>query len=97
MELNSSKMDTTKDFRNDLMKRREVEVVLDSGSNPGFSNAEKAVSENFKAKEGSVVVKSVRGKFGRNDFIVEAFVYDSKEDKDSIEPKKKQKKKEAGK
>lgn len=37
------------DVKNDLFKRREIKIVVDSSGNPGFANALKIVSEQFKA------------------------------------------------
>ena len=84
-----------KEFKNVLLKRKEVEFAVHSDSNPGYGNAKKIIAEKLKADEKLVVVKAVRGKFGSNDFIIEAFVYDSEEAKKNIEPVKKEKKKEA--
>ncbi len=84
-----------KEFKNNLLKRREVELVVHSESNPGYENAKKAIAEKLKADENLVIVKAVRGKFGSNDFFIEAFVYDSEDAKKKIEPVKKEKKKEA--
>ncbi len=80
------------DIKNPLLKRREVKLVVDSIGNPGFASAMKLVSEQFKAKEEAIVVNNVKGKFGRDTFLIDAMVYDSKEDKDKIEPKPKVKK-----
>lgn len=80
------------DNKNSLLKRREVKIIVEAKSNPGFSDAMKMVSEQFKAKEENIVVHNVKGKFGRKTFLIDAFVYDSKEDKERIEPKPKAKK-----
>lgn len=87
-------MNITKDFRNELLKRREVELVLTAGKNPGMQDAAKNIAENFKVDESNVVVKAVRSRFGRDSFSIEAMIYDSVEDKSGVEPKKKEKKKE---
>lgn len=80
------------DFRNDLLKRREVKVIVESQSNIGFQNSLATTAQQFKAKEEAIVVKAVKSKFGRNTFLIEAYIYDSVKDKDSIEPRKKIKK-----
>lgn len=85
-------MKTITDFNNQLLKRRELKVIVESASNPGFDNALKQVSEQFKAKEDSIVVKAVKSKFGRNTFLIDAFIYDSPAEKAKIEPKKRVKK-----
>lgn len=89
-------MNTIKDFRNDLLKRRELKLVVNAGKNPGFAEALKNVADKFKAKEENIVVREVKSKFGRDTFLIDAYIYDSAEDKANIEPKKKEKKKEGG-
>ena len=81
-----------KDLQNKLLNRREVQVVMESSSNPGFEGAKKIIGDNFKAKEEMIAVKKVKGKFGRDTFLVDAFIYDSVGDKERIEPKVKVKK-----
>lgn len=78
------------------MKRRELSFRISSESNPGFDFAKKNLSESLKVAEENVVVKVLKNNFGAKDFLVEAFVYDSAEHKDKIEPKAKVKKKAGG-
>ncbi len=89
-------MNIIEDNKNSLLKRREIKVVVEHKGNPGFGNALKMVSEQFKAQEENIVVNNVKGKFGRDTFLIGAFIYDSKEDKDKIEPKPKVKKAKEG-
>jgi ribosomal protein S24E len=85
-------MNTIKDFRNDLLKRREIKLVVEAEKNPGFENALKIVADGINAKEDLIVIREVKSKFGRNTFLIDAFVYDSADDRARIEPKKKEKK-----
>lgn len=85
------------DARNELLKRREVQFVLNSEKNPGFENCAKMLAEKFGVGEENVSVKAVRSNFGAQQFLVEAFVYDSHEGKKKIEPKQKAKKTAGGK
>jgi ribosomal protein S24E len=87
-------MNLIKDFRNDLLKRRELKLVVNADKNPGFAEAMKMIVEKFKAKEDATVVREVKSKFGRDTFLIDAFIYDSSEQKQKIEPKKRVKKKE---
>ena len=82
-------MKIIKEFRNNLLKRNEVDLVFEAESNPGFSGAREVVVKKFKANEDGIVVKAVRSEFGKNEFLVEAFIYDSKKDMEKIEPKSK--------
>jgi len=86
------------EIKNKLMKRREVSIIIESASNPGFAKAAKDIAQHFKAPEEHVVVKRIDSSFGRNKFTIEANIYDSAKDKVELEPKKKEKKaKEGGK
>lgn len=84
-------MKIMKDFRNNLLKRREVSFVLEADSNLGFANAKKAVVDELKVSEENVVIKFIKNNFGSREFVIEAFVYDSKTQKELIEPRKKEK------
>jgi ribosomal protein S24E len=86
-------MNVIKDFRNELLKRNEVKLVFEYDSNPGYEKSKGIVSEHFKAAPEVIVVKNVKSKFGRDTFLLDAFIYDSKEDLESTEPKVKEKKK----
>lgn len=85
-------MKVIKDFKNELMKRREVKLVVSAEKNPGVAASAKMIAEHFKAPEEAIVVKTLKSKFGRDTFLIDAFVYNSKEDKENTEPKKRVKK-----
>jgi len=85
-------MNTLKEFRNSLLKRNEVSVSFKHSGNPGFDRAGKNLAELFKVAEEQIAVKAVRGNFGANEFLIEAFIYDSAADKERTEAKKKEKK-----
>lgn len=85
-------MKTQTDLKNNLLKRREIKLIVDSSGNPGFASALNMVAQQIKAPEENIVVKNVKGKFGRDTFLIDAFVYDSVKDKESIEPRVKVKK-----
>lgn len=86
-------MELRKDFRNELLKRREIHGVLQSEKNPGLGEVRKLVAGKFKVGEDAVALKFVKNNFGSNEFLVEAFVYDSAEDLLNTEQVKKVKKK----
>lgn len=86
------KMKLIKEFKNSLLKRKEVELSDSYESNPGLEKARKEVAGHFKVAEDVVVVRKVGSSFGANEFVVEVFIYDSVADKEKIEPKKKEKK-----
>jgi ribosomal protein S24E len=86
-------MEIINETQNTLLKRKEVLASLPSESNPGLENTKKSLSEKFKAELDKIAIKHVKNNFGTNEFLVEAFIYESLEDKDRIEPKVKPKKK----
>lgn len=73
-------METSKNVRNDLLKRKEISFILESDKNPGFDDMRKKIAEDFKKDEGAINVYGVKGSFGSSKFKIEAYVYDSKED-----------------
>jgi ribosomal protein S24E len=81
---------------NTLLNRKEVKLQVEAVGNLGFSGAEKVVAEEFKAKEDVIAVRNIYSNFGSGKFLIEAFIYGSKEHKELIEPKPKKKKKAGG-
>jgi len=86
-------METKKKFRNDLLKRNEIVIVNEYDSNPGFEKTKSDLASGLKVDAENIVIRRVGSHFGSNEFVVEAFVYDSPEDLAKVEPKKKEKKK----
>jgi len=82
-------MNIITNFYNPLLKRKEINASIEAESNPGFEKTKKEIALHFKANDDVVVIKKVEGNFGRSSFLIDAFVYDSLEDKNKIEPKKK--------
>ena len=85
-------MNVIKDFNNDLLKRREIEISFISDTNPGFEKFEKEIPEKFKVDGDCVVIQNVKSGFGRNEFIVKVLIYSDPQMKNLFEPKKKEKK-----
>jgi len=77
-------MELITDKRNELFKRQELTFKLESDKNPSFDETKKKISEDLGKGEDSIDVYNIKGGFGKNDFIIRANVYDSKEDLDSI-------------
>lgn len=85
-------MNVVRDFRNDLLKRKEVTIMLHGDSNPGYEHAKKEIAQHFKINDEVLVIKTLKGNFGSKSFLVDALIYDNIADKDKIEPKPKVKK-----
>jgi len=78
--------------QNPLLKRKEIRMIIESEKNPSMQEASKILSEKFKALEENIAVNLIKGKFGRKTFLVSANIYETKKDKEYIEPKPKRKK-----
>jgi len=88
-------MEVKTEKRNDILKRLELSLELESEINPNFSDVKKQLAEQFSKPEENVNVSSIMGSFGRNSFLIKADIYDSKEDLEiikNLEMSKKQRK-----
>lgn len=77
-------MEVIKDTRNELFKRQELSLVIEENKNPGFAEVRKQISKRVGKPEENIDVRKVEGSFGKKKFNIEAHVYDSKENLDSI-------------
>ena len=88
-------MEVETEKRNDILKRLELSLELESEINPNFSDVKKQLAEQFSKPEENINVSSIKGSFGRNSFLIKAVIYDSKEDLEiikNLEMSKKQRK-----
>ncbi|NCO11361.1 hypothetical protein CO038_01585 [Candidatus Pacearchaeota archaeon CG_4_9_14_0_2_um_filter_39_13] len=86
-------MNIEREFRNNLLKRKEIELEVESESNSGYEGIRKIIVEKFGSDGSLVVVKKLAGNFGSNKFHASVFIYDSQEAIGKTEIKKKEKKK----
>ncbi len=77
-------MEYKKNIKNQLMKRQEISFIVQSEKNPGFSETRRKISQESNKPEENIDVYGVHGKFGRDTFLVKAYVYDTKKDLDAI-------------
>jgi len=82
-------MKVIKKVNNKLLKRDEITAILVEQGNPGLNRTRSLLATELKVAENLISLKAVRSKFGSNEFTIEAFVYDSIEDKQRIEPQPK--------
>ena len=85
-------MQVLKDIKNDLFKRREIKIIMPSEKTPSYAEVSKLLSEKFSSNEENIVVSKVKGRFGAKTFLIDASIYDSKEEKEKTERKPKEKK-----
>lgn len=83
-------MNIIEDKDNKILNRKEVKLIVEAGKNPSMEEAIEKVAIQFKSEKENIVIKQIKGKFGRDTFLISAFIYRSKEDKEKTEPKKKQ-------
>lgn len=72
-------MEIIKDNRNELFKRRELVLEIESDKNPGFQETKKKISEELGILEENADVYGIKGNFGSHKFIIKTNIYDSKE------------------
>jgi ribosomal protein S24E len=77
---------------NILLNRKEVKIIVDAEKNPNFADMTKEVAGHFKVDEKLVHVNKIKGKFGRDTFLINAFVYKTVEEKEKQNKVKEKKK-----
>ncbi len=78
--------------KNPMFNRKEIILEIGSEITPSHAEAEKIVSEKFKTTPEFLKIKKIQGNFGSKNFKISANIYSSKEEKDNIEAKPKEKK-----
>lgn len=85
-------IEVKKEFRNDLLRRSEFEFVMESYGNPGKEKVMSEVSAKTKAEPERITIKRIVSSFGKGNFVLEVFVYDSVGDMKKFEVNKVKKK-----
>jgi ribosomal protein S24E len=74
---------------NALFKRKEVKATLESEITPSRSNILELLSKHFSVSPENIKIRAIRGNFGIKVFNIEANIYESVEEKNIVEIKKK--------
>ncbi|MFH1608321.1 MAG: hypothetical protein ABIA78_04275 [archaeon] len=74
---------------NPLFNRKEIEGEIETDVAPSREDVRKVISEKFSANSENIKVRTIMGKFGSRVFVIVANIYDSKENLDKYEIKKK--------
>lgn len=85
-------MKVLEETENKLLNRKEVKIIVEAAKNPSLPDASKILAEKFKSSEELIAVNGVKGKFGRSTFLISGNIYKTKEDKEQVEQKPKEKK-----
>ena len=72
-----------------LFKRKEVKATLESETAPSRTHILELLSKKFSASPESIKILGIKGSFGFKKFCIEANIYQSKEEKEMVELKKK--------
>ena len=83
-KIEKSERYSLKTTNNLLLKRQEINFIIKSDKTPTFQDAVKIVSEQAKKPEENIYVSKIAGKFGRKSFLVTAYAYESKEDREKM-------------
>ena len=82
----------TEEKENALFNRKEIKGSIESEVVPSRAETLEILSKKFRVPSGNIKIKKILGKFGIKIFDVEANIYSSEQDKESIELKKKKEK-----
>ena len=83
-----------KEKENSLFSRKEISFELPAEITPSNKEVLELISKNLSVPEETIKVKKIYGKFGSKDFIIDANVYSTKENKEKVEKADKGAKKE---
>ena len=74
---------------NPLFGRKEIKAVIESEKTPSRVQILELLSKKFSASPETIKIRGIKGSFGVKSFNIEANIYQSKEEKEMIELKKK--------
>jgi len=83
-----------KQAQNPLFKRQELLANVDAKVTPTHNEIKKLISDKLSTQSENIKIKNIKGSFGSNTFEISANIYDSKQEKDALEIKKKREKQE---
>ena len=82
-------LEITQEKENGLFDRKEIQGLISAEIAPKREDVLKVLAERFSVPIEVIKIKGIHGKFGLQEFKLEANIYKSKEDKDQVEIKKK--------
>ena len=82
-------LNITEEKQNPLFDRKEIKAEIEAEITPNREGVLKMLSEKFSIKQENIKIKSILGKFGSRIFTIQANIYNSKQEKDKMEIKKK--------
>lgn len=82
----------SKEMENPLFKRKEVVLEVSSEIIPSYPEVKEFLSKKYSTTPEKIAIQRVKGVFGVKNSIIEAHLYNSVEDKDSVETMSKKEK-----
>src|SRR3989344_4612254 len=82
-------MNILEDKQNPFLNRRELKFLIEADKNPALSEVAETLSTKLETEKDAIEIKKIKGKFGRNTFLISAFVYTNKEERKKFETKTK--------
>ena len=82
-------LEIIKETENSLFKRKEIQFSLDAEITPSEKEMIELISDKFSTQAENISLKGIHGKFGSKTFTINANIYDSSEEKEAVEQKKK--------
>jgi ribosomal protein S24E len=79
---------------NPFFNRKEIVVSIETEITPKIKEAEEFISKKVSTNPENIKIKRIHGQFGSKEFIINANIYSTKEEKEKIESKLKKVKKE---
>lgn len=74
---------------NDLFGRKEIKVFLDSQVTPSRMQVLDLISKKFTCPIENIKITGINGGFGTKNFVIGANIYNSREEREAVELKKK--------
>ncbi len=79
----------TQENQNPLFNRKEIQFKLEAEVTPSEKEITELIAQKFSSQPENISVKGIHGKFGSKTFTINANIYESAEEKQAIENKKK--------
>ena len=86
------KFEITKEKENPLFGRKEIQADIEAQITPSKNEMINLIAQKFSTQPENISIKGIHGRFGSRNFLVNANIYSSKEEKEKTEPKSKKQK-----
>ncbi len=84
-----------KKHENPIFNRKEIEVTVETSGSLKTSEVENLLSEKYSVPAENITIRSIKGSFGSNKFLITANIYQTKQDREKTEVKTRKSRKQA--